>query len=255
MKKLLLIIVLIIATAAIAAAQNDNHSQRDVIFLKSGSTVTLHDNYLSSGVETTAEGYLKKTYNDNEAKGVGPLIMASVYANAAADQLAAEAAIEAIDAIGTVVYTDACKAKIDAARAAYNALPAAQKALVTNYAVLTAAEADYAALEAAAQQTAAVDAAEAKISAIGTVAYTDASRAKIDEARAAYDALTAEQKALVTKADDLTAAEDALADLKAAGQNDDADNNGGSEGTKTSLWQKILAFFRKIIDFFRNLFK
>jgi len=39
MKKLLLIIVLIIATAAIAAAQNDNHSQRDVIFLKSGSTV------------------------------------------------------------------------------------------------------------------------------------------------------------------------------------------------------------------------
>ncbi len=37
MKKLLLIIVLIIATAAIAAAQNDN--QRDVIYLKSGSTV------------------------------------------------------------------------------------------------------------------------------------------------------------------------------------------------------------------------
>ena len=39
MKKLLLILVTIIATAAIAAAQNDNHSQRDVIFLKSGSTV------------------------------------------------------------------------------------------------------------------------------------------------------------------------------------------------------------------------
>ena len=37
MKKLLLIIVLIIATAAIAAAQNNN--QRDVIYLKSGSTV------------------------------------------------------------------------------------------------------------------------------------------------------------------------------------------------------------------------
>ena len=39
MKKLLLILVLIIAAVGIAAAQNDNHSQRDVIFLKSGSTV------------------------------------------------------------------------------------------------------------------------------------------------------------------------------------------------------------------------
>ncbi|MBQ1698597.1 MAG: hypothetical protein II075_12035 [Bacteroidales bacterium] len=41
MKKLLLIIVLIIADIALSAAQNNNsnHSQRDVIFLKSGSTV------------------------------------------------------------------------------------------------------------------------------------------------------------------------------------------------------------------------
>ena len=39
MKKILLILVLIAAIAATAAAQNDNHSQRDVIYLKSGSTV------------------------------------------------------------------------------------------------------------------------------------------------------------------------------------------------------------------------
>ena len=39
MKKFLLILVFIAAIAATAAAQNDNHSQRDVIYLKSGSTV------------------------------------------------------------------------------------------------------------------------------------------------------------------------------------------------------------------------
>ncbi|MBQ9552737.1 MAG: hypothetical protein IJU96_08225, partial [Clostridia bacterium] len=46
-----------------------------------------------------------------------------------------------------------------------------------------------------------------KINAIGTVAYDDASKEKIDEARAAYDALTDEQKALVANANTLTAAE------------------------------------------------
>ena len=56
-----------------------------------------------------------------------------------------------IDAIGEVAYTDECKAKIDAARAAYNALTGAQKALVGNYPTLTAAEARYAALKAAAE--------------------------------------------------------------------------------------------------------
>ena len=47
-----------------------------------------------------------------------------------------------------------------------------------------------------------IDAAKAvddKIAAIGTVKLTDASKALIDAARAAYNALTAEQKALVTK--------------------------------------------------------
>ena len=55
------------------------------------------------------------------------------------------AAIEAIDAIGEVVDTDECKAKIDAAREAYDALTAEQKEQVTNYATLTDAETAYAA--------------------------------------------------------------------------------------------------------------
>ena len=198
-----------------------------------------------------------------------------------------------IDAIGTVEYTDACKAKIDEARAAYDALSDEQKDLVDNYTTLTAAEARYAELKAEAeaaaelaqaktdakaelanykdpadyrpaQQTeltnaisagnAAIDAATstdavatalanaeaaidaiktdaqltaeenqaaaadviAKINAIGTVEYNADSNAKIDDARAAYDGLTADQQALVTNIDTLTAAETAYAELEAA---------------------------------------
>ena len=59
-----------------------------------------------------------------------------------------------IDAIGTVEYTDACKEKIDAARAAYDALTDAQKALVGNYETLQLAEGQYAALQLAADKAA-----------------------------------------------------------------------------------------------------
>ena len=121
---------------------------------------------------------------------------------AAADQTAADEVIEKINAIGEVVYTDACKAKIDEASDAYDALTDTQKTLVTNYEALTAAQARYAELKAAADQAAADQAAAseviAKIDAIGTVEYTTASKAKIDEASDAYDSLTDTQKALVT---------------------------------------------------------
>ena len=145
---------------------------------------------------------------------------------AAKDKTAADAAIAKINAIGTVEYTDASKQKIDAARTAYDALTAAQKALVNNetVAVLTAAEAKYAELKQAAEEAAAqaakdkvaADAAIAKINAIGTVEYNDASKQKIDAAREAYDALTADQKALVTASDlaKLTSAETKYAELK-----------------------------------------
>ena len=68
-----------------------------------------------------------------------------------ADQMAADAAEALIDAIGTVEYTPACKAKIDAASTAYNDLSDAQKALVENYETLTAAESRYTELKAAAE--------------------------------------------------------------------------------------------------------
>ena len=56
---------------------------------------------------------------------------------------AVNAVIAKINAIGTVENTDASKAKIDAAREAYNALTTKEKNLVTNYSVLTAAEIAY----------------------------------------------------------------------------------------------------------------
>ena len=52
--------------------------------------------------------------------------------------------IELINNIGTVEYTDESKAKIDAARTAYDALDATQKTQITNYGVLVDAEQTYA---------------------------------------------------------------------------------------------------------------
>ena len=116
-----------------------------------------------------------------------------------------------IDAIGTVEYNDDCKAKIDAARKAYEELTDAEKALVVNYGTLTTAETTYATLKYAAEQAAAdlaaANAVIAKIDAIGTVEYNDDCKAKIDAAREAYEELTDAQKALVTNYDVLTTAE------------------------------------------------
>jgi ATP-dependent Lon protease len=142
---------------------------------------------------------------------------------AAANQAAADAVIAKIADIGEVTYTDESKALIDASRAAYDALTDTQKELVTNYNVLTDAEATYADLKTAADQAAAEQAANqatanaviAKIADIGEVAYTDDCKALIDAAREAYDALTDTQKELVTNYNVLTDAEKTYADLEA----------------------------------------
>lgn len=69
------------------------------------------------------------------------------YTDAELDQMAADEVIAKITAIGTVIYTPESKALIDAARTAYDALTAAQQALVTNYSTLTDAETTYATAE------------------------------------------------------------------------------------------------------------
>ena len=118
-----------------------------------------------------------------------------------------DAAIELINAIGTVEYTDACKAKIDAAREAYNKLDDADKAKVTNYDVLVAAEAAY-------QDFVDHDRANRVITVIdnlGAVENTAAYKIKLMNARNAYNGLTDTQKALVTNYDVLTTAEEDFA--------------------------------------------
>ena len=114
-------------------------------------------------------------------------------------------AIEKINAIGTVTLES--EEAIQAARAAYDILTETQKEQVTNYNVLTAAEARLTDLKAA-------KAVDDMIDAIGEV--TLASESDIAAARTAYEALTEAQQAEVKSYDKLTAAEARLAVLKPA---------------------------------------
>ena len=98
-----------------------------------------------------------------------------------------------IDAIGTVALNS--KDKIDTARKAYDALPAAQKAKVSNYAKLTDAESKLAQLQKKEDQKAA-EKVEEMIDALSS--NTSTFEADVKAAKAAYDALTPEQRKLVT---------------------------------------------------------
>ena len=154
------------------------------------------------------------------------------------NQKAIDTVIERINNIGTVNTSANSKKKIDDAQAAYNALTDTQKALVTNLQALQTANTKYqtlvkeeaeakaaadkaaadkaaadkaAADKAAADKAAAdkkvADAVIAKINGIGKVDASAASKKKIDEAQAAYNALSADQKKLVTNANVLNTAQ------------------------------------------------
>ena len=107
----------------------------------------------------------------------------------------------------------------------------------------------------------------AKINAIGEVEYTDESKAKIDDARAAYDALTDDQKALVENYNTLTAAEARYAELKAAAEQPvgptepenpdepEKDNTCKWCGEQhTGFWGRFVKYFHSILYFFAHLF-
>ena len=153
---------------------------------------------------------------EGEVEGTATKAMLTIHVLKAPDDPAVAAVKELIDAIGEVTL-DSGDA-IDAARAAYDKLPEAKKALVDNYEKLTAAEEAYTAL---------VDAAAARavddlIDAIGEVTFESGDAIKA--ARAAYDALTDTQKELVKNYEKLTAAEEtyaALVDAAAAKAVDD----------------------------------
>ena len=143
-----------------------------------------------------------------EVEGTATKAMLTIHVLKAPDDPAVAAVKELIDAIGEVTLESGDA--IDAARAAYDELPEAKKALVDNYEKLTAAEEAYTAL---------VDAAAAKavddlIDAIGEV--TADSGDAIKAARAAYDALTDTQKELVKNYEKLLAAEELYEELTAS---------------------------------------
>ena len=122
------------------------------------------------------------------------------------DQKAADDVMEKINEIGEVTLDS--KTAIEAARAAYNALTPDQKPLVENYNVLTAAEAELARLEAEAKYEADLAAAAQVDEMIERLFPVNRySGPAIRMARAAYDALTEDQKALVKHYDDLVKAE------------------------------------------------
>lgn len=122
------------------------------------------------------------------------------------DRKAADDVIEKINEIGKVTLES--KTAIEAARAAYNALTNDQKLLVENYDVLTAAEAELARLEAEAKDKADREAAAQVDEMIERLfPVTRYSGPAIRMARAAYEALTEDQKALVTRYSDLVRAE------------------------------------------------
>ncbi len=123
--------------------------------------------------------------------------------------------IKAIGTIGEPV-TAANRSAVSAARTAYDALSTDLRARVSNYATLTAAEA---AIKAYDDRMAAVQDVIAKIAALpdaDKVALTD--EAAIVAARNAYNALSTGDMNLVTNITRLTAAELALAELKASSQ-------------------------------------
>ena len=136
---------------------------------------------------------------------------ASKYEKLKSDNEKALAVVEKIDAIGEVSYTQESKAKIDDASKAYEALDAEAKAFVTNYSTLEEAASKYEKLKSDNEKALAV---VEKIDAIGEVSYTQESKAKIDNASKAYDALDDEIKSLVTNYSLLEQAEARYLELK-----------------------------------------
>lgn len=160
-----------------------------------------------------------------------------------ADRIAADKAAALISAIGDVTLDS--EGAVQKARAAYDALTADQQKLVKNYKVLEAAEAELAPL----LDQAAADAVVKQINAIGNV--TADSKAAIEKARAAYNALTDSQKKLVSAEAlaTLTNAETKLAELEKAQQPTDETLKTGSKFTVAKLNYKVTDSAGKAVAF------
>lgn len=120
-----------------ATATNQGHKRFAVYFVDAAKPMAVR-------IEVTSEnGEVDNYYvviSKEAAAEDGAALLERIKADnkLAADQAAAKTVAGLIDAISTVTLDS--KTAIEAARAAYDALTAEQKALVTNYATLTAAE-------------------------------------------------------------------------------------------------------------------
>ena len=210
----------------------------DNCFYLDGTVSKESSKYGVTGLGTAKTADEMKTAIEANKNPFNPQMLAdlAVRAQEIADKAAAKAVDDLIDAIGDVTLTDDCKAKIDAARTAYDALTDAQKALVSKLDILTDAEAKLAQLKKEAADKAAVDDVIAKIDAIGKVKLDKDSKAKITAARAAYDALDDELKAQVTNYNTLLAAEkryQQLRDKQNANDGSTSDSADGKTDSKT----------------------
>ena len=145
----------------------------------------------------------------------------------AEDAVLAEAVIKAINEIGTVTLERATE--IYTAREAYDALTENQKKLVTNYELLQKAEEEYKNIagndQAAIKEEADRKAAQVVIDLIDNLGViTKDSGDKLSAAQAAYDALTDDQKKLVSNVQILTDAKQQYENLVKADETGNGDN-------------------------------
>ena len=175
-----------------------------------------------------------------QVKGLSTLEAAEAkLAELKADAEAAAAVDEKIAAIGEVTLTS--EETIKAAREAYDALTDAQKKLVTKLADLEAAEKKLEELKKAASDADVAAAMDEQIGKIGEVTLD--SEEAIAAARKAYEALTEDQKALVTKLADLEAAEKKLEELKAEKAAEEAAaEEAAKAGTELTVTNKLKMF-------------
>ena len=151
-----------ITLSATSAAYTGSDLTPTVTAVKDGETTIADTEYTVSykkGSETVNKCIEPGEHTVVISDGEGGNYTVSGTATFTITKEAIDAVINLINAIGTVEYTDASKAKIGAARTAYDALSEAQQALVTNYATLTDAEASYQTLKEAAEKAAAEQAA------------------------------------------------------------------------------------------------
>lgn len=171
-------------------------------------------------VEAAREAYNNLSYvGKTLVKNLDILEAARTAVSEMEDIAAAKAVDDMIAALGDITLEK--KADVEAARAAYDKLTDKQKELIKNLEALEKAEAAVSELE----DSAAAKAVDDMIAALGEITSLE-QKADVEAARAAYNALTAEQKALVKNLEALEKAEKELESLTPDYIKGDLDNNG-----------------------------